>query len=137
MRTNCLIREFADQPRWVSYNAHKYVQYRLSAKQQLPWFVNFHSYRPPLTCEQRRAYLLRNGLSFYANEYTNPPRGIPQSSASASAGSEPEAATSGMCEDFVNLIIFRHPHDRLKSQIGWIQKIYKENYLDADTQVRS
>eukprot|EP00198_Chlamydomonas_reinhardtii_P005334 XP_001694670.1 hypothetical protein CHLREDRAFT_148896 [Chlamydomonas reinhardtii] len=129
-RTNCLIRDFADQPRWVTYNAHKYVQYRMSSRQALPWFVNFHTYRAELTCDQRRAYLLRNGLTFYANEYTNPPTGIP---AGASA-EEAEAATSGMCEDFVNLIMFRHPHDRLRSQIGWVQKLYKEFYLDTDTQ---
>ncbi|KAG2498744.1 hypothetical protein HYH03_003483 [Edaphochlamys debaryana] len=119
-RTNCLIRDFMDQPRWVTANAHKYVQYRMSSRQALPWFVNFHTHRPALTCEQRRAYLLRHGdLNFYANEYTNPP----------GAG-----VASTMCDDFVNLIMIRNPHDRLKSQIGWIQKLYKEFFMDVDTQ---
>ncbi|GFR45171.1 hypothetical protein Agub_g6557 [Astrephomene gubernaculifera] len=118
-RTNCLIRDFIDQPRWVTYNAHKYVQYRMSSRQALPWFVNFHTFRPVISCEQRRAYLLQNNFTFYANEYTNPP--------GANVSSE-------MCEDFVNLIMFRHPYERLRSQIGWVQKLYKEFYLDVDTQ---
>ncbi|PNH12021.1 hypothetical protein TSOC_001063 [Tetrabaena socialis] len=117
--TNCLIRDFSDSPRWVTYNAHKYVQYRMSSRQGLPWFVNFHTFRPAVTCEQRRAYLHSHSFNFYANEYTNP------------LGAE--GSTSEMCEDFVNLIMFRNPNDRLKSQIGWVQKLYKEYYTEVDT----
>ncbi|GLI70545.1 hypothetical protein VaNZ11_015461, partial [Volvox africanus] len=149
-RTNCLIRDFFDQPRWVSYNAHKYLQYRMSSRQGLPWFVNFHSFRPPYSCEQRRAYLLRDGFTFYANEYTNPPAF--DTTATSAAGFPPAAnattsvdsllvaaaaaaPSSRMCEqDFVNLLMLRHPHDRLRSQIGWVEKLYKEYYLDVDTQ---
>ncbi|EFJ46165.1 hypothetical protein VOLCADRAFT_93305 [Volvox carteri f. nagariensis] len=171
-RTNCLIRDFADQPRWVSYNAHKFLQYRMSSRQGLPWFVNFHSFRPPYTCEQRRAYLLRDGLTFYANEYTNPPFAAVETTTAATTTTSETATSSNtstatattaaattapsgsviataasavmasaavpssrMCEkEFVNLLMMRHPHDRLRSQIGWVQKLYKEYYLDVDTQ---
>ncbi|GIL89531.1 hypothetical protein Vretimale_1906 [Volvox reticuliferus] len=153
-RTNCLIRDFFDQPRWVSYNAHKYLQYRMSSRQGLPWFVNFHSFRPPYSCEQRRAYLLRDGFNFYANEYTNPPASDTTATVTIAAGSSTSssavngttadslfvaaaaaAPSSCMCEqDFVNLLMLRHPHDRLRSQIGWLEKLYKEYYLDVDTQ---
>lgn len=161
-KTNCLMREFNDQPRWVTYNAHKYVQYRMSSRQALPWFVNFHTFRPNLSCQLRHAYLIQNNVTFYANEYTNPAPGSGESNSGAAAsggsgavsgsGSAAAAAaaagaalaaqalgdvgpSSAMCEQFVNLIMFRNPHDRLRSQIGWVQKLYKEFYLDVDTQV--
>lgn len=118
-KLNCLVKEFIDHPRWVSYSAHRYVQHRLSSRQVLPWFVNFHTYRPPLDCKARRAYLQRNSWTFYANEYTNPP------------GTD---ATTKMCSEFVNLIMFRHPLDRLKSQIAWIQKLYRDFYFEVDAQ---
>lgn len=47
---------------------------------------------------------------FYANEFTLPDN------------------TGGMCQEFVNLMILRDPIKRLGSQIGWIQKLYKEEF---------
>jgi|LauGreStaDraftv2_3_1035109.scaffolds.fasta_scaffold15973_3 hypothetical protein len=58
----------------------------------------------------------QNGWNFYANEFTLP---------------SPER---GLCKQFVNLMIFREPLARLASQIGWIQKLYKDffNGTNAD-----
>jgi hypothetical protein len=54
---------------------------------------------------------------FYANEFTLP------------------VNEEGMCQEFVNLMILRDPIMRLGSQIGWIQKLYKEvlNFEDNTT----
>ena len=57
---------------------------------------------------------LQNGWNFYANEYT-----VPQ-------------GELGVCKQFVNLMIFRDPLSRLTSQIGWIQKLYKELFNASD-----
>lgn len=47
------------------------------------------------------------GWNFYANEFTLPP------------------GEKSLCKEFVNLLMFRQPLDRLRSQISWIQKLYK------------
>lgn len=60
-RSNCLIREFGDIPRWVTHTGHKYVAYRLAGDDSnpgSPWFVNFHSNRRSQeNCKERADHL--------------------------------------------------------------------------------
>ncbi len=34
--------------------------------------------------------------------------------------------------EFTNVILFRNPLDRLRSQIDWIQKLYIEHFPDVN-----
>lgn len=77
----------------------RYVQYRITSRQAIPWFVNFHTYRRGFDCKARVEMLRQNNWTFYANEFSNPP------------GVTPSAL---LCKEFVNLMLFRNPYDRLK-----------------------
>lgn len=60
------------------------------------------------------AACLQKKWNFYANEFTVPDGEL------------------GICNEFVNLIIFREPIQRLSSQISWIQKLYKALHNTTD-----
>ena len=139
-RLNCLVRDFNDQPRWVPKTLHIYLMRKAGKEVHFPWFVNFGPKRQTEVSCQQRAEHLRNvsvmavtvcpqilidlsssshqmSWNFHANEFTLP------------------NDEEGMCQEFVNLMILRDPIKRLGSQIGWIQKLYKEvlNYEDNTT----
>ena len=129
-RVNCLIRDFNDQPRWVPKTLHVYLMRKAGKEVHFPWFVNFGpNRRIPMSCKQRAEHLrnvsasninpfsfsdrslyMQMSWDFYANEFTVP------------------SDEGGMCQEFVNLMILRDPIKRLGSQIGWIQKLYKEEF---------
>ena len=94
-------RRCTDSSPTASLIPHRYVQYRITNRQAIPWFVNFHTYRQGYDCEARVAVLRANGWNFYANEFSNPP-------------SQSGAAAQLLCNQFVNLLLFRNPYDRLK-----------------------
>ncbi|KAG1671065.1 hypothetical protein FOA52_000736 [Chlamydomonas sp. UWO 241] len=115
-RVNCLIRRFWDEPRWATFATHKMVQYSAGNRTARPWYVNFGRQRRnenETSCQQRAEYLRQMRWNFHANEFTTP-RGEP------------------VCKQFVNVIMFRDPIARLRSQISWIQKLYKGVYNGSD-----
>lgn len=137
----------------------RYVQYRITSFKATPWFVNFHALRRTFTCQERLKALRKAGWNFYANEFSNPPAqsayftlarsgtlgnavtysaldvALDMDESAASTLNATRAPIAFLCEEFVNLMLFRNPYDRLRSQIAWIQKLYKEfysEYLESD-----
>ena len=67
-RSNCMVREFADFPRWVPRTQHQYVQRTAGISTNTPWFVNFGpKRRNEMSCEDRANHLRQVRLDYISS----------------------------------------------------------------------
>lgn len=115
---NCLIKDFDDYPRWVSIVSH--LRYHVQGN-KLPWFLRHEDWRKQVPCHVRQKYLLTHRFNFYSNEYT------------LHHGYDKDSADQPLCEEFLNVFLFRDPVDRLDSHLRWIVKLYRQFYRESYT----
>ncbi|GLI64994.1 hypothetical protein VaNZ11_008419 [Volvox africanus] len=107
---NCLIAKFKDEPRYLDGAIHRALHGPLKTKCD----NGFKTMRPrtEISCDERRRWLLRQGYTLYANEYT-------------ALGGQVDPGRAHACRNMVTLLEIRHPHDRVISHIRHVWHGYR------------
>ncbi|PNH01177.1 hypothetical protein TSOC_012950 [Tetrabaena socialis] len=108
---NCMVRRFDDRPRWVSAAVHN----QTAALDGWRWYYRYLVRRGERSCEYRDEYMKRKRFTFYSNEF-------------AAHGGLAHPASAHLCPQLLNIILLRHPLDRLVSHVRWIIKVYRTEY---------
>ncbi|KAG2492903.1 hypothetical protein HYH03_008817 [Edaphochlamys debaryana] len=106
-RGNCLIRPFADVPRWVRRDAFDLLQLRGGpyADCDKVFFDDPPARSSNMSCYLRRAFMIRNGWNMYANEHV-------------AYGGEADPGGAHMCHNqMVTVVQLRQPMARVVSAI--------------------
>ncbi|KAG2445072.1 hypothetical protein HYH02_008939 [Chlamydomonas schloesseri] len=116
-RQNCLITYFRDHPRWTAPGALPALAAAHPGMRE-PWCARFgRQYSFMWHCKARRQHMTKNRLTIYANELVM----HDQTNGSDWRGVHP-------CREFLNVVIFREPAERVVSHMQNIIKEYVAHY---------
>ncbi|KAG2488252.1 hypothetical protein HYH03_013242 [Edaphochlamys debaryana] len=112
---NCEVQAFKDQPRYIDGRAHYALRRGGHTACDRP--VKPMGFRRELSCDFRRAQLIRSNYTIYANEYT-------------AQGGKEDPGLAHSCGNMLTVLQIRHPHDRALSHIRHVWRSYEEHCGD-------